>query len=160
MWVSIESLYNFKNSLQRQICSMWLSRFLSHCISGTLLMHKILLNERHTKWLLERRHSGYHWFIETKSDVQTRRNFRTNNKYGRDPPSRPSTRAWDKKFMETATVFDKGRTVRPRTSEENVDRVRNRVPSWCDRIEAEKTWIHTSHFAIISTYLSFHLPLW
>ena len=27
------------------------------------------------------------WFIETKSDLQTRRNFRT--KYARDPPSRP-----------------------------------------------------------------------
>jgi len=30
------------------------------------------------------------WFIETKSDVQTQRNYRS--KYGRDPPSRPSIR--------------------------------------------------------------------
>ena len=67
------------------------------------------------------------WFIETKSDLQTRRNFRT--KYGRDPPSRPSIRAWHKKLMETGTVFDKGMGGRSRTSEESIDRVRNRVPS-------------------------------
>ena len=41
------------------------------------------------------------WFVETKSDVQTQRNYRS--KYGRDPPSRPSIRLWDKKFMETRT---------------------------------------------------------
>ena len=33
-------------------------------------------------------------------------------------------RAWNKKFMETGTVFDKGRSGRPRTSNENIDRVR------------------------------------
>ena len=62
------------------------------------------------------------WFIETKSDVQTQRNYR--NKYGRDPPSRPSIRLWHKKFMETGTVFDTRRSGRPRTSEENIERVR------------------------------------
>ena len=62
------------------------------------------------------------WFIETKLDTQTQRNYRT--KYGRDPLSRPSIRAWHKKFMETGTVLDKGRSGRPRTSEENIDRVR------------------------------------
>ena len=30
------------------------------------------------------------WFIETKSDVQTQRRYRT--KYGKDPPSRSSIR--------------------------------------------------------------------
>ena len=59
------------------------------------------------------------WFIETKSDVQTQQNYRS--KYGRDPPSRPSIRLWHKKFMET--VFDT-RSGRPRTSEENIKRVR------------------------------------
>ena len=54
------------------------------------------------------------WFIETKLDLQTRRNFRT--KYGRDPSSCPSIRAWHKKFMETGTVFDKGKSERPRIS--------------------------------------------
>ena len=62
------------------------------------------------------------WFIETKSDVQTQRNYRS--KYGRDPPSRPSIRLWHKKFMETGTVFDTRRSGRPRTSEENIERVR------------------------------------
>ena len=52
-------------------------------------------------------------FIETKSDLQIQRNFRT--KYVRDPPACPSIRAWRKKFMETGTVFDKG-SGRPRTS--------------------------------------------
>ena len=62
------------------------------------------------------------WFIETKSDVQTQRNYRS--KYGRDPPSRPSIRLWHKKFMEAGTVFDTRRSGRPRTSEENIERVR------------------------------------
>ena len=62
------------------------------------------------------------WFIETKSDVQTQRNYRS--KYGRDPPSRPSIRLWHKKFMETGTVFDTRRSGQPRTSEEIIERVR------------------------------------
>ena len=66
------------------------------------------------------------WLIETKSDVQTQRNYRS--KYGRDPPSRPSIRLWHKKFMKTGTmfdtVFDTRRSGRPRTSEENIERVR------------------------------------
>ena len=37
------------------------------------------------------------WFIETKSDVQTQRNYRT--KYGRDPPLCLSVHLWRKKFM-------------------------------------------------------------
>ena len=62
------------------------------------------------------------WFIETKSDVQTQRNYRSKN--GRNPPSRPLIRLWHKKFMETGTVFDARRSGRPRTSEENIERVR------------------------------------
>jgi len=62
------------------------------------------------------------WFIETKSDMQTQRKYRS--KYGRDPPSCPSICAWHRKFMETGTVLDKGRSGRPRTSEENIDHVR------------------------------------
>ena len=61
------------------------------------------------------------WFIETKSDVQTQGNYR--RKYGRDPPSRSSIRLWHRKFMETETVFDTRRSGRPRTSEENIERV-------------------------------------
>ena len=80
-------------------------------------MNKILLNEPFTKA------QCVSWFVETKSDLQTQRNLKKACKYGRDPLSRPSIRAWHKKFMETETVFDKGR----RTSEENIDHVRNRV---------------------------------
>ena len=62
------------------------------------------------------------WFIETKSEVQTQQNYRS--KYGRDPPSHPSIRLWHKKFMETDTVFDTRRSGQPRTSEENIEHVR------------------------------------
>ena len=67
------------------------------------------------------------WFNETKSDVQTQRNYRS--KYGRNPPSRASIRLWHKKFMETGTVFDTRRSGRPRTSEENIERVRQAFQS-------------------------------
>ena len=62
------------------------------------------------------------WFIETKSDVQTQRNYRS--KYGRDSPSRPLICLWHKKFMETGTVFNTRRSGQLRTSEENIERVR------------------------------------
>ena len=58
----------------------------------------------------------YHSLLKPNRICRLVRNFRT--KYGRDPLSRPSIRAWHKKFMETRTVFDKGRSGRPRTSEE------------------------------------------
>ena len=48
------------------------------------------------------------WFIETKSDVQTQRKYRS--KYGRDPLSRPSIYRWHKKFIETGSVLDTVRT--------------------------------------------------
>ena len=48
------------------------------------------------------------WFIETKSDVQTQRKYRT--KYGRDPPSRPSNYRRHKKFIETGLVLDTARS--------------------------------------------------
>ena len=87
-------------------------------------MNKILLNEPLTKWLLlKRRHSVYHGLL--KPNRICRLSETSELSMGRDPPSRPSIRAWHKKFMET--VFDKGRSGRPRTSEENIDRVR--VPS-------------------------------
>ena len=61
------------------------------------------------------------WFIETKSDVQTQRNYRSN--YGRNPPSRPLIRLWHKKFMKTGILFDTRRSGRPRTSEGNIEHV-------------------------------------
>ena len=62
------------------------------------------------------------WFIEKTSNVHTQRNYRI--KYRRYPPSCPSIRLWHKKFMETGTVFDAGRSGRPKTFEENIERVR------------------------------------
>ena len=53
------------------------------------------------------------WFIETKSDVQTQRKYRTN--YGRDPPSRPSIYRWYRKFIETGSVLDTVRSGQTRT---------------------------------------------
>ena len=48
------------------------------------------------------------WFIETKSDVPTLRRYRT--KYEQDPPSFSSIGRWHKKFMETGSVLDIGRS--------------------------------------------------
>ena len=62
------------------------------------------------------------WFIETKSDVQTQRRYKTKN--GKDPTSRSSIRRWHKKLMETGSVLDAARSGRPRTSAENIERVR------------------------------------
>ena len=58
------------------------------------------------------------WFIETKSDVQTQRKYRT--KYERDPPSGPSIHRWHKKFIETGSVLDTVRNRQTRTSGEIV----------------------------------------
>ena len=77
------------------------------------------------------------WFIETKSDVQTQRRYRTKN--GKDPPSCSSIRRWHKKFMVTGSVLDAVRSGRPRTSAENIERVRQAFshkvhPYCCQRI--------------------------
>ena len=79
------------------------------------------------------------WFIETKLDVQTQRRYRTKN--GKDPPSRSSIRRWHKKFMETGSVLDAVRSGRPRTSADNIERVRqafSRSPIKSIRIAARE----------------------
>ncbi|GBM07499.1 hypothetical protein AVEN_100706-1 [Araneus ventricosus] len=50
-------------------------------------------------------------FIETKSDTQVQRNFRT--LYGREPPPRSTIRVWYRSFMETDSVLsiNKGRVA-------------------------------------------------
>ena len=63
------------------------------------------------------------WFIETKSDVQTQRRYRT--KYGKDQPPRSSIRRWHKKFVETGSVLDTVRSGQPRTFVENIKSVRH-----------------------------------
>ena len=60
------------------------------------------------------------WFIRTKSDVQTQRNYRA--KHGRGPPLRPSIHLLHKKFMEAGTVFDSRRSGRPRTSKKTLSK--------------------------------------
>ena len=63
------------------------------------------------------------WFIEKKLDVHTQQNYRT--KHGRNHHhSCLSIRLWHKKFMETGTVFDAGRSGRPKAFEENIECVR------------------------------------
>ena len=59
-----------------------------------LLMNKILLNEPFTKWpLLERRYSVYHGLLKPNRIYET---FELSMKGIH--PSRPSVRAWHKKF--------------------------------------------------------------
>ena len=53
--------------------------------------------------------------------MQTQRNYRI--KYGKNPPSRHSIRKWYQKFIETGSVLNNGRSGRPRTSVEDIDRV-------------------------------------
>ena len=50
------------------------------------------------------------WFIETKSDVQTQRNYRS--KYGRDPPSRLSRLIEQPKYFHTKHNFNYYRSYR------------------------------------------------
>ena len=62
------------------------------------------------------------WFIETKSDIQTQRNFTI--KYAKQAPARQSIRNWHKQFMETGTLLHKPRSGRPTISEEGIERIR------------------------------------
>lgn len=62
------------------------------------------------------------WFIETKSDTQVQRNYRT--RYRKDPPARSTIRDWHRRFMDTGSVLHQKGAGRPSTSAENVDRVR------------------------------------
>jgi transposase len=54
--------------------------------------------------------------------TQTQRKFRTH--YQKDSPSRNSIIDWKKKFLETGSVLSKKSSGRPRTSNDDVERVR------------------------------------
>ncbi|GBM35614.1 hypothetical protein AVEN_121055-1 [Araneus ventricosus] len=56
-------------------------------------------------WTSQEKTQCVAWFIDTKSDTQAQRNFRT--QYGREPPSRPTLRAWHTSFMEKGNVLHK-----------------------------------------------------
>ena len=94
------------------------------------------------------------WFIETKLELQTQRNYKS--KYGRDSLSRPSIRLWHKKFMETGTVFDTRRSGRPRTSEENIELVRQAfqrspmksIRTAARQLELPRSTVHKVHTRI------------
>ncbi|KAJ4442613.1 hypothetical protein ANN_04202 [Periplaneta americana] len=62
------------------------------------------------------------WFIETRSDIQVQRRFRT--RYRKHPPSRPSIRKWYNNLMQTGGVDVEHHTGRPRTSEEDTELIR------------------------------------
>ena len=131
----MKSLYNLKKLLQRQlmgcfyqICSMYsvIIKVFNHIASVFFIYPvdgrgSVQLNPQIMATPQEKAQC-VSWFIETKSDMQTQRNYRIN--YRRHPPSRPSIRAWHNKFMETGTVLDKERSGRPKISEENINRVR------------------------------------
>ena len=92
------------------------------------------------------------WFIETKSDVQTQRRYRT--KYGKNPPSRSPIRRLHKKFMETGSVLDAVKTWRPRISAENIENVRQAFSRSCMKsirtaarqLELPPTTVHSGDF--------------
>ena len=85
------------------------------------------------------------WFIETKSDIQTQRDFR--RKYGRKPPARPTIGAWHKKFMETGSVLQRKGAGRLQISEEKIESV---------RVAYQKLWKLPSR--LLRSYRS-HAPL-
>ena len=65
------------------------------------------------------------WFIKTKSDVQTQRNFIV--KYVKRPPARQLIRNWHKQFVGTGTLPLKPRSGWSKTSEEGIERIRHLV---------------------------------
>ncbi|GFS86421.1 DUF4817 domain-containing protein [Nephila pilipes] len=61
-------------------------------------------------------------FIETKSIMQTQRNYR--RVCQKDPPSRNRTLRWKKNFLETGNIVDKKRSGHPYTNNDHIERVR------------------------------------
>jgi hypothetical protein len=62
---------------------------------------------------------GYH---TSKSVVTVQRAFRA--KYGKDPPTENTIRAWYKQFIETGCLCKQKSNGRPLTAEDDVQRVR------------------------------------
>ena len=58
------------------------------------------------------------WFIKTKSDIQTQRNFTV--KYVKRAPARQLIRNWHKQFVGTETLLLKPRSGWSKTSEEGI----------------------------------------
>lgn len=85
------------------------------------------------------------WFIETKSDTQVQRKFRTH--YRATPPSRPTIRAWYRRFKETGSVLKRTSSGRPSTSDADVARVQQafiRSPSKSIRCASRQLQLPTT----------------
>ncbi|KAG7172020.1 putative Helix-turn-helix domain-containing protein 4 [Homarus americanus] len=62
------------------------------------------------------------WFAERKPVTTVQGQFC--QRFGKEPPSKPSIRAWFQKFLETGSICDLPRSGRPRMSEESIESVR------------------------------------
>ena len=62
------------------------------------------------------------WYHKLKSPTVVKRKFR--NEFGQDPPHTNSIKRWFTNFMETVSILDCKRSVRPSINEETVDAVR------------------------------------
>lgn len=62
------------------------------------------------------------WLAELQSVTSVQRRFRT--RYGRQPPTRKSIRFWDNKLRTTGSLVRIKSPGKPRTSAENVNRIR------------------------------------
>ena len=62
------------------------------------------------------------WFIKTKSDIQTQRNFIA--KYAKRAPARQSIRNRHKQFVGTGTLLLKSRSGWLKTSKKDIERIR------------------------------------
>ena len=65
---------------------------------------------------------GVSWFIKTKSDVQSQRNFRA--KYEKRAPARQSICNWHMQLVGTGTLLPKLRSGWLKTSEKDIERIR------------------------------------
>ena len=62
------------------------------------------------------------WFIKTKSNIQTQRNFIA--KYAKRAPARQPIRNWHKQFVGRGTLLLKSRSGRLKTSEKGIEHIR------------------------------------
>ncbi|GBN29662.1 hypothetical protein AVEN_118169-1 [Araneus ventricosus] len=62
------------------------------------------------------------WYFETESTIQVQRKFRT--RLHKATPRRNSILPWRRRLLETESVFDRPRSGRPLTSDDDVKRIR------------------------------------
>ena len=127
-------------------CTQWWSKFLSQCISSALLMNKILLNEQNRyPYKMATPQEKAHGLLKLNRICRVSETL----ELSRDPPSRPSTRAWHKKFMVTGT----GRSTVLRTTN-SVTNINVHV-SFCNNLH----W-SVSSFASVINFRNCKETLW